>query len=449
MVPAPDAEICLGAVTSEPQDARVWPESLPTAVLQVYGSRPPMIGAGQERFCGSDVALHCLEGQVSLHHVMAFEEANGGRKILSDTQRWKAQFAAYFLGAVSQGQLSLLERTTNDTAGVAYTSPNSWVVKTSKRLSYELRHNTNRNLGRLNDAQFEHLPMLQAFQWSPVKILAFLLSNRKSRFAIHLQLRELMYERVDHWDIYISLSAFQGHTRYSDVASEESFGKKLSLSDLMSLGKVFHCTKNHNWDSISADGLRLSATRGGQSRSRQAIHFVYAGGEVGPQAGTVVLYGRDVFYCQLDYWLFYNEGHELYLTPNGVVLSYVDVPAKLYFMRRPPHEEDVGAKRWNKRQQQSREERGSVDPESSSDTAAGRGSMDPSPGAGSSSDPGRGSMDPAPGKARKGQQDKGGREGVPSEPPQPEPADAENLLRKSSTKPKDSSLVEEWRPMRP
>ena len=70
-----------------------------------------------------------------------------------------------------------------------------------------------------------------------------------------------------------------------------------------------------------------------------------------------------------------------------------------------------------------------VDPESSSDTAAGRGSVDPAPGAASSSDPGRGSMDPAPGKARKGQQAKSGREGVPSEPPQPEPADAENLRK--------------------
>ena len=178
-----------------------------------------------------------------IHHVLAFEEANGGRKILSDTQRWKAQFAAYFLGAVSQAQLSLLEQTTNNTAGVAYASPNSWVVKTSKKLSYELRHNSSCNLGQLNDAQFEHLPMLQAFQWAPVKILAFLLSNSKSRFAIHLQLRELMYERIEHWDIYISLSAFQGHTRYSDVASEESFGEKLSLKDVMGHGKVFHCTK--------------------------------------------------------------------------------------------------------------------------------------------------------------------------------------------------------------
>ena len=115
------------------------------------------------------------------------------------------------------------------------------------------------------------------------------------------------------------------------------------MAELMSLGKIFHCTKTHNW-------VRLSATRGGQARSRQAIHFVYTGVEVGPQAGTVILYGQDVFYCQLDYWLFYQESHELYLTPNVVVLSYVDVPAKyLYFMRRPPHEEDVGAKRWNRR----------------------------------------------------------------------------------------------------
>ena len=87
------------------------------------------------------------------------------------------------------------------TAGVSYTSSNNWVVKTSKSLSNELRHNANRSLGRLNDAQFENLPMLQSFNWAPVKILAFLLSNSKSRFAIHLQLRELMYERIGEWDI--------------------------------------------------------------------------------------------------------------------------------------------------------------------------------------------------------------------------------------------------------
>ena len=132
---------------------REWPTSLPTAVLQVYESRRQMLGAGREQFYDPDVVLHCLKGQVALlHHVMAFEDANHGRKVLTDTQRWKATVAAYFLAAFSQSQLTLLERTTIDTAGVAYTSSNSRVVKTSKKLSWELRHNANRSLGRLNDA---------------------------------------------------------------------------------------------------------------------------------------------------------------------------------------------------------------------------------------------------------------------------------------------------------
>ena len=251
-----------------------------------------------------------------------------------------------------------------------------------------------------------------------MKILAFLLCNSKSRFAIHLQLR------IGKWDILIKLSAFQGHTRYSDIASDESFGKELTMADLMSLGKVLHCTRNSNWESIRRDGLLLSKTRDGQARSRQAIHFVYAGGETGPEAGTVILYGRDIFYCQLDYSSFSRDGFKLYLTPNGVVLSYVDVPADyLYFGNRPPHEKDAGGKRWKKRQQPY------LYPGSSRATAAGSGSVDPEPGAGSSSEPGRGSMDPAPGKARKGPQTKGGREGVPSEPPQSEAFDTSGLRK--------------------
>ena len=73
----------------------------------------------------------------------------------------------------------------------------------------------------------------------------------------------------------------------------------------------------------------------------------------------MILYGKDIFYCQIDYWKFYQAGHKLYLTGNGVVLSYVDVPVDfLYFGNRPPHEKYERGKRWNKRQQQPREEGG-------------------------------------------------------------------------------------------
>ena len=329
---------------------------------------------------------------------------------------------------MSQAQLALLERTTNDAAGVAYASPNSWVVKTSKRLSYELRRNSSRNLGRLNDAQFEHLPMLQALQWAPVKILAFLLSNSKSWFAIHLQLRELMYERVERWDIYILLSAFQGHTRYSDVASEESFGKKLSLTDLTSLGKVFHCTKELGFHH-SADGLLLSATRGGQSRRwrRYTSCTLEAKWHCSPvRAGRVLLSVR--LLALLQRW------------PRALLDSERRGPATWTFRRSTCTScEGLFMRRMLA---PSAGISGSVDPESSSETAAGRGSVDPAPGAASLSEPGRGSMDPAPGKARKGQQaylqnHRSLNQLTPRTFPSP------------STKPKDSSLVEGWRPMRP
>ena len=102
----------------------------------------------------------------------------------------------------------------------------------------------------------------------------------------------------------------------------------------MSLGLVFHCTNNSNWESIRKDGLLLSKTRGGQARSRQAIHFVHACGETGPAAGTMILYGKDIFYCQIDYWKFYQAGHKLYLTGNGAVLSYVDPQAPAAAVRK-------------------------------------------------------------------------------------------------------------------
>ena len=245
--------------------------------LQVYDDCRQMVGAGHEQFLDPDVVLHCLEGQVALlHHVMAFEEANRTWKVLTDTQRWKATFAAYILGAVSQSQLTRLEKTTHGTAGVSYTSSHNWVIKTSKK-------------SQLRPVECENFPYLQAFKWAPMKILAFLLSNSKSRFAIHLQLRELGYDTIGAWDIYMSLSAFQGHTRYSDVASNESYGKELSFTELKSLGWVFHCTNNSNWESIRKDGLLLSTTRGGQEAGRR-----YAGGETRPAAGAVILYGKDI-----------------------------------------------------------------------------------------------------------------------------------------------------------
>ena len=121
---------------------------------------------------------------------------------------------------VTQAQLAILVKTSGDISALSLASSSSWPVTTSKKLAYELRHNNKLKLGRLNDALFEDLRALRAFRWEPAKIVAFLMPNSMSRYAIHSQLRQLMFENPEHWDVYISLSAFQGHARFSDVPSQ-------------------------------------------------------------------------------------------------------------------------------------------------------------------------------------------------------------------------------------
>ena len=102
---------------------------------------------------------------------------------------------------------------------------------------------------------------------------------------------------------------------------------------------------------MKEEGLRVEATRERWQRHRNAIHFVYSGGRESPGPGTVIRYGRNIFYAALDFESFLSMGNDLYLMDNGVVLSYVDVPAmRLSFHYRPPHEQDPGGLRHEKRQ---------------------------------------------------------------------------------------------------
>ena len=81
---------------------RVWPTHFPVATLQIYEST------------AHGTVLDCLEGQCALmHHVMAFEEANGGRPgrpVLTDSQRWKAKFVSYIQASVTQSQIACCQR---------------------------------------------------------------------------------------------------------------------------------------------------------------------------------------------------------------------------------------------------------------------------------------------------------------------------------------------------
>ena len=117
------------------------------------------------------------------------------------------------------------------------------------------------------------------------------------------------------------------------------------------MGYIFHAAENANYESIKSDGLLIRATRKGWQKHRVVIHLTYAGGTESPGPGTVIRYGANVFYAKLDIDTFFNHGHDLFLTDNGVVLCYEDIaPMYLTFHGRPPHEQDPGGLKHEEKQ---------------------------------------------------------------------------------------------------
>ena len=108
------------------------------------------------------------------------------------------------------------------------------------------------------------------------------MANSKGRFSLWVAPKALVFDRFFDWDFDISVGAIQGHSRVPGEVAEEALGKRLTAE-----------------------------------RCRNYM-----------------------FYAKLDYESFLNHGHELYLTSNGVVLSYVDTapmyPTIGHLMRRTP-----------------------------------------------------------------------------------------------------------------
>ena len=181
------------------------------------------------------------------------------------------------------------------------------------------------------------------------------MANSKGRFQTWIAPAACSYKRFLDWDFVVGISAIQGHSRVPEQVSEAAQGEKLTLARARELGYIFHATDNANYESIKSNGLSIRATRKGWQRHRVAIHFTYAGGTESPGQGTVIRYGANTFYARLDYESFFNHGHELFLTDNGVVLCYQDVaPMYLTFHYRPPHEQDPGGLKHEEKQRAAR-----------------------------------------------------------------------------------------------
>ena len=164
-----------------------------------------------------------------VRHIVAFEEANPAVHILAPRQKWKATFLAYFLGAVSQGQLTIMKQLGDEAYAAGLADQNCWQVRTSKRLIYHC-------------SVIARTPTLAG-----TTMLSLRTSTATCRpFAGHLTKswdsflgsHRLDYDDVPSIDWYISLSAVQGHSRVSDVADPSTLGEPLTLDRCRALGYI-------------------------------------------------------------------------------------------------------------------------------------------------------------------------------------------------------------------
>ena len=336
---------------------RVWPRSATVASIKLRTDNIPRHPDHRDTAAyfpfGEKAVVDILEGQLAfLMHVRAYQDNHPGTHILQRQLEWKVDFLRCCLGCLSKQELLEVDREIAHVEAQRHLH-GSYYVRTSKALSRHLRHSQDFPLGKFLEGSVEQLQRtsVKPFDWNPDKFFAFIMANSKGRFALWVAPSALTFGRFMDWDFQIGVGAIQGHSRLPDQVEEVSYGEKLTLERCQQLGYIFHSTYNQNYAYIRQDGLSLGATKEAWQRHRRAIHFVYAGGEIAPGMGTVIRYGSNVFYAQLDYTTFLEHGNDLYLTANGVVLSYKDIaPMYLSFHYRPPHEKDPGGVRFEKKQ---------------------------------------------------------------------------------------------------
>ena len=160
---------------------------------------------------------------------------------------------------------------------------------------------------------------------------ALLLCNDKGRFKIEIVVnwswKPFGNPPTQPWEIRIG--ANQGHS--NQVIDPYAVHHPLTFEESMCLGWIFHVSCASNRRSIEQRGLLLNPGQGRGKDGRDSVHFMYhndnSPGYVRMAEGTTApSYYREPIFCVL----LPHAAHDcqLFLSENGVVLIYDDVPAR-------------------------------------------------------------------------------------------------------------------------
>ena len=154
---------------------------------------------------------------------------------------------------------------------------------------------------------------------------AFIQGNNKQRYFIEVALNDDWFLGSSKlpWKIFIGCN--QGHTTGFVRAVENSH--QLTMIELSCLGWVFHVTDQKFVSSIFQHGLKRFG--------RDTLHFMYDNdngtGYIRKGPGTKPPRHYETSrYCILKTTMLLRDGYELFLTSNGVVLCYDDIPCKYF-----------------------------------------------------------------------------------------------------------------------
>ena len=125
------------------------------------------------------------------------------------------------------------------------------------------------------------------------------------------------------WKIFIGCN--QGHT--TGIVRPVESSHQLTMIELHCLGWVFHVTDKKFVNSIFEHGLKRF--------NRDTLHFMYdndnSSGYIRKGPGTKPpRHYESTRYCILKSTMLLRDGYDLFLTSNGVVLIYDDIPCRYF-----------------------------------------------------------------------------------------------------------------------
>ena len=274
-----------------------------------------------------DVTLFALENVIAMivssEHSFRFGEY----------KQWEADFLRHLLGHTTFEEEHEYNESCNRNNRLC-DDHSSIECRIGKKLTALLRHNSplKKHMYSNGAVELRHVldvcnPDVNPYDKFNIGRLfaAFIQGNNKQRYFIEVSLNDDWFLGSSKlpWKIFIGCN--QGHTTGIVRAVESSH--QLTMIELCCLGWVFHVTDQKFASSIFQHGLKRF--------NRDTLHFMYdndnGAGYIRKGPGTKAPRHYDSSrYCILKTTMLLRDGYDLFLTSNGVVLCYDDIPCRYF-----------------------------------------------------------------------------------------------------------------------